>query len=144
MNYQDRKKHCAYCGKEFTFQRVSAKYCSKSCASMDVRRKNNPNAYRHYNPVHLELTDEAYKAIKLKAKEQQIQDPEKYMEWMADEMITKKIYPLLFSEEEENILKYALKAYYPELEFPVALLEWIKNRSEEEAIELKKGKVRKR
>ncbi len=143
MNYQDRKKHCAYCGKEFKFQRVSAKYCSKSCSSMDVRRKNSPETYRHYNPVHLEFTDEAYKALRLKANEQHIQGPEKYLEWMADEMITKNMFPLVFSEEEENILKYVLKAYYPELEFQFALMEWIKSRSEEEAIELKKGKGRK-
>lgn len=143
MNYQDKKKQCAYCGKEFVFQRVSAKYCSKSCASMDVRRKKNPTAYRHYNPVHLEFTDEAYKALGLIAKQQNIQGPDKYLEWMADEMITKNMYPLLFSEEEENILKYVLKAYYPEMDLHVALTEWIKSRSEEEAIELKKGKGRK-
>jgi hypothetical protein len=133
MNYQDKKKHCAYCGKEFVFQRVSAKYCSKSCASMDVRRKKNPTAYRHYNPVHLEFTDEAYKALRLKANEQHIQGPEKYLEWMADEMVNKNMLTLFFNEEEQNILKYVLKAYYPSLEFKVALLEWMKSRSEEEA-----------
>jgi len=46
----------------------------------------------------------------------------------------------ILNTEEENILKYVLKSYYPNLEFQEALTEWIKSRSEDEAIALKKGK----
>lgn len=142
MNYQDKKKACAYCGKVFNFKRVSAKYCSKSCASMDVRRKSNPEAYRYYNPIHLEYSDEAYRALRIKAIELNFQEPKNYLEWLADEMITKNMFTLFLTEEEENVLKYVMTTYYPEFEFQEALSEWIKKRSEEEAIEIKKGKGR--
>ncbi len=143
MAYKDKKKKCAYCNKEFDYQRVSARYCSKSCAAMDNRRKKNPKIYRHYNPIHLEYENEPYKMLQIKAMEQDIRGPKKYLEWLAEEMITKNMHPLFFTEEEENVLKFVLKSYYPNQEFQPALLEWIKSRSEEEAIDLRKGKIKK-
>lgn len=140
MNYQDGIKKCAYCGKEFKFLRISAKYCSRSCASMDGRRKNNPNVYRHYNPVHLEYDDEAFRALKKKAAEKYISDPKEYLEWIVEQMITKNMFTLFFNEEEENILKYVLKSNHPNKEFQVAFTDWIKERSEKEAIAIKTGK----
>ena len=143
MAYKDRITKCAYCNTGFHYQRVSARYCSKSCAAMDNRRMKNPDIYRHYNPIHLEYDNDSYKTLHKIAKEQNIRGPKKYLEWLAEEMITKNMRPLFFNKEEENVLKFVLKSYYPDLEFQVALSEWIKSRSEEEAIALKKGKVKK-
>jgi hypothetical protein len=105
---------------------------------MDRRRMKNPEIYRHYNPIHLEYENESYKTLQTKAKEQNIKGPKKYLEWLAEEMITKNMHPLFFTEEEENILKFVLQNNYPHLEFQPALLEWIKSKSEEEAIDIKK------
>jgi len=143
MSYRNRTKQCHYCNEEFTSSRISARYCSSSCRSMDNRRKKNPGIYRHYNPIHLEYSDEAYRVLTTKAEEQNLQDPKEYLEWLAEEMISKNIFSVFFNTEEENILKYVLKSYYPDLEFQESLCEWIKSRSEDEAIALKKGKGKK-
>ena len=142
MNYRNRPKPCHYCNEEFTASRISARYCSNSCRSMDNRRKKNPEIYRHYNPVHIEYSDEAYRKLTKKAKEQNLEGPKKYLEWMADEMITKDISIIHLNQEEKNVMKFVLNSLYPDLEYQVALLEWIKIRSEEDAIGIKKGKLK--
>ena len=144
MSYRNRPKQCHYCNEEFTSSRISARYCSSSCRSMDNRRKKNPAIYRHYNPVHLEYTDEAYRVLATKAEEQNLQNPKEYLEWFAEELITKDISNIYLNQEEKNVMTFVLNTLYPDLEYQVALLEWIKTRGEEDAIGIKRGKIKKK
>ena len=109
---------------------------------MDNRRKKNPEIYRHYNPIHIEYKDEAYRKLTKKAEEQNLENPKEYLEWMADEMIKKDIAIIYLKQEEKNVIKFVLNSLYPDLEYQAALLEWIKIRSEEDAIGIKRGKIK--
>jgi hypothetical protein len=44
------------------------------------RLKKNPGIYRHYNPTHLEQSDDAYMVLATKPEDQNLQDPKEYME----------------------------------------------------------------
>jgi hypothetical protein len=109
---------------------------------MDNRRKKNPEVYRHYNPVHLEYEDEAYRALLHKMKALNHATPEAFLSELVKEMVSNNMISFFLNTEQENVLKYVLNFQYPDHNFQEALKTWVVTRSEKEAIAIKKGRMK--